>query len=84
MGSPASQRVALLYPGDREARDRVDPTASRFAALFEAFVAAGIAAKSAVWNDDFADEVEAQLRQVAAVLAWCNPIEAGRRRDHHT
>lgn len=81
MGSPASPRVALLYPGDREARDRADPAASRFAALFDAFAAAGIAAEPAVWNDDFAEEVEAQLRQVAVVLAWCNPIEGGRRRD---
>ncbi len=33
--SPAP-KVALLYPGDRAARDRADPAASRFAALFEA------------------------------------------------
>lgn len=73
--------MALLYPGDREARDRSDPAASRFAALFDAFAAAGIAAEPAVWNDDFAEEVAAQLRQVDVVLAWCNPIEGGRRRD---
>ena len=77
----SSKRVALLYPGDRAARDRADPAASRFAALFEAFAAAGIAAEPAVWHDDFADEVAAQLRQVQGVLAWCNPIEGGRRRD---
>src|SRR5262249_50772915 len=35
----------------------------------------------AVWHDDFADEVAAQLRRVDAVLVWCNPIEDGRRRD---
>jgi hypothetical protein len=81
MGSPASPGVALLYPGDRETRDRSDPAASRFAALFGAFAAAGIAAEPAVWNDAFAEEVAAQLRQVAVVLAWCNPIEGGRRRD---
>ena len=74
-------RIALLYPGDREARDRADRSASRFAALFEAFAAAGMAAEPAVWHDDFADEVAAQLRGVQAVLAWCNPIEGGRRRD---
>lgn len=78
--SPAS-RVALLYPGDRAARDRADPAASRFAALFEALAAAGVNAEPAVYHDDFADEVLAQLRGVRAVLVWCNPIEAGRRRD---
>ena len=73
--------VALLYPGDRAARDRSDPAESRFAAVFEAFAAAGVAAQPAIYNDDFADEVRAQLRRVDAVLVWSNPIEAGRRRD---
>lgn len=73
--------VALLYPGDRAVRDRSDPAKSRFAALFAAFAEAGIRAEPAVWHDDFADEVAAQLRRVDAVLVWCNPIEDGRRRD---
>lgn len=62
-------------------RDRSDPAESRFAPLFEAFASAGVHAVPAVYNDDFADEVEAQLRDVALVLVWCNPIEGGRRRD---
>jgi len=74
-------RVALLYPGDRAARDRSDPAESRFAALFAAFAGAGVHAEPAVYHDDFADEVAAQLRQVHGVLVWCNPIEGGRRRD---
>jgi len=81
MSHHATPRIALLYPGDRTARDRADPAASRFAALFEAFAAAGVAAEPAVWHDDFAGEVAAQLRGVRAVLVWCNPIEGGRRRD---
>lgn len=79
--APQAPRIALLYPGDREARDRADPSASRFAALFEAFAAAGVTAEPAVWHDDFADEVATQLRRVQCVLVWCNPIEGGRRRD---
>jgi len=80
--TPARQpRIALLYPGDRAARDRADPAESRFAALFTAFATAGVPAEPAVWHDDFADEVAAQLRRVALVLVWCNPIEGGRRRD---
>lgn len=73
--------VALLYPGDRAQRDRSDPAESRFAALFQAFAQAGVHAVPAVYHDDFADEVERQLRDVAVVLVWCNPIEGGRRRD---
>lgn len=62
-------------------RDRSDPAESRFASLFEAFAAANLPAAPAVYHDDFADEVEAQLRGVGLVLVWCNPIEGGRRRD---
>jgi hypothetical protein len=81
MSRHTTASVALLYPGDRAMRDRADPAESRFAALFAAFAAAGIVAEPAVYDDDFADEVEAQLRGVGIVLVWCNPIEAGRRRD---
>ena len=73
--------ISLLYPGDRAARDRGDPAASRFAPLFDAFARAGTPASPAVYHDDFADEVEAQLRGSRVVLAWFNPIEGGRRRD---
>ena len=73
--------LALLYPGDRALRDRADPAESRFGALFDACAAAGIRTEPAVYHDDFADEVAAQLRGVDAVLVWCNPIESGRRRD---
>jgi hypothetical protein len=73
-------RLAILYPGDRAARDRADAAASRFAPLFEAFAAAGVLAEPAVYHDDFAAEVGAQLRQVHGVLVWHNPIEGGRTR----
>jgi hypothetical protein len=77
----ARARVVLVYPGDRQARDRADPRASRFAALFDAFSQAGLAVEPCIWHDDFADEVAAQLQGAKAVLVWCNPIEEGRRRD---
>jgi hypothetical protein len=79
--SSSPGRVALLYPGDRALRDRSDPAESRFAALFDAFAAAGIPAQPAIYHDDFAAEVAAQLRDVDVVQVWCNPIEGGRRRD---
>lgn len=81
MRHDSTPRLALLYPGDRQARVQADPRASRFAPLFDAFAAAGVAAEPAVWHDDFADEVEQQLLGVRAVLVWCNPIEDGRRRE---
>jgi len=79
MGTP-NPRLAILYPGDREARDRSDRAASRFAALFTAFEQAGVAVEPAVYHDDFCDEVEAQLSTLQGVLVWHNPIEGGRTR----
>ena len=81
MNHTPTRRVALLYPGDRATRDRADPLASRFAMLFDALALAGVSAEPAVYHDDFADEVLAQLLGVQLVLVWCNPIEDGRRRD---
>jgi len=73
-------RLAILYPGDRLARERSDPTQSRFAGLFEAFEKVGIAAEPAIYGDDFCDEVLQQLMGVRGVLVWHNPIEGGRDR----
>ncbi len=81
MTMDASSSVAILYPGDRATRDRADPSASRFAALFAALQAAGVRAEPAVYQDDFVDEIEAQLRRARVVLVWHNPIEGGRTRQ---
>lgn len=81
MNTGRNPTLALLYPGDRAARQRSNPAESRFAMLFEAFAAAGVSAEPAVYHDDFADEVAEQLLRVDGVLVWSNPIESGRRRD---
>jgi len=73
--------LAILYPGDRAARDLADGAASRFCALFDAFARAGIAVEPAVYHDDFCDEVETQLLRLRGVLVWHNPIEGGRTRE---
>jgi hypothetical protein len=80
MSGFSSSTVAILYPGDRSARDRADPAASRFGPLFFALAEAGIRAEPAVYHDDFASEVETQLRRVRVVLVWHNPIEGDRTR----
>ena len=73
--------LAILHPGDRAARDRSDPAEGRFAALFDAFAAAGVVAEPAIYHDDFADEVLRQLQPMDGVLVWHNPIEGGRDRQ---
>ena len=81
MSNDARPRLAILYPGDRAARDRADPAESRFLKLFEAFARAGIAAVPAIYHDDFHDEVLEQLQRLHGVLVWHNPIEGGRDRS---
>lgn len=81
MTGKAPCRVAILYPGDREARQRAAPEKSRFSKLFDALAALGARAEAAVYRDDLRDEVRDQLLGVDAVLAWVNPIEKGRDRS---
>ena len=81
MSNQHRPRLAILYPGDRVARDRADPAASRFSALFQALERAGVATEPAIYHDDFRDEVRQQLEQVQGILVWHNPFEGGRSRD---
>ncbi len=74
-------RVAILYPGDYEARRNATGESSRFANLFTAFAAKGIRVEPAVYHDDFCPEVREQLMRVDGVLVWVNPIEGGRDRS---
>ena len=81
MNSHRQHRVALLYPGDREARQHAAPENSRFLNLFHALDAVGVAAEPAVYHDDFCEAVREQLLQVNGVLVWVNPIEGERDRS---
>jgi hypothetical protein len=74
-------RVAIVHPGDLQARRSASAESSRFADLFRAFVAAGVRAEPAVYRDDFCDEVRRQLLDCDAALVWVNPIEDGRDRS---
>ncbi len=78
---PTGARVAILFHGDRRARDTAVPETTRFAAIFKAFRDLGVEAECAVYNDDFAEEVRQQLLRVDAVLVWVNPIVEGRDRS---
>jgi uncharacterized protein DUF6815 len=74
-------RMAILYAGDREARQTAAPEKSRFLNVFQALADLGVYAEPAVYHDDFCDEVRQQLMQVDGVLVWVNPIEGGRDRS---
>jgi hypothetical protein len=79
--SSSKIRVAILYPGDRAVRQNATADNNRFASIFRALTDLGLAPEPAVYNDDFAEEVRAQLESVSAVLVWVNPIEGGHDRS---
>jgi hypothetical protein len=69
MTKTARRRVAILYPGDREARQNSAPEKSRFSKVFQALADLGVHAEPAVYRGDFCDEVRQQLMQVE--VYWC-------------
>jgi hypothetical protein len=74
-------RVAILYPGNHDARREATPENNRFSELFRALAAKGLRVEPAVYHDDFCEEVREQLMQVDGVLVWVNPIQGGRDRS---
>lgn len=81
MSKPNRPKVALVYPGDRAARDSKSPENNRFRQVAAALDAEGVDAAPAVYHDDFVNEVRQQLSGVDGVLVWVNPIEGGRDRS---
>jgi hypothetical protein len=67
-------KLALLWRGDREARREATAHNNRFTRVFEALAALGIDAEPAVYADDMANEVRAQLLRLDGVLVWVDPI----------
>jgi hypothetical protein len=73
-------RVAILYPGDHEARRNATHENNRFSELFRAFAAKGLHVEPAVYHDEFCREIREQLMKVDGVLVWVNPLEGDRDR----
>src|SRR5437762_13096101 len=76
-----SYRVAIVWRGDHEARRAATPQNNRFYRIFEELAALGIDAEPAVYADDIADEVRAQLLAADGVLVWVDPIHQGMTRS---
>src|SRR4051812_45057449 len=81
MSQNSRGRVAILYHGDREAKQKAAPVNSKVPRIFPALAALHIDAQAVVYNDDFCDEVRQQLADFDGVLVWINPIESGRDRS---
>ena len=73
-------QIAVYYPSDSEARRQATPQNNRFAAVFGAFAAQGVAAYPAVYNRAQLDALREQLRSFDGAQVWVNPIDAGQLR----
>jgi len=73
-------KIALLWRGDRQARGEATTQNNRYHRIFEALAALGIESEPAVYADDMADEVRAQLLGCDGVLVWVDPISDGQNR----
>lgn len=74
-GSPTHHpRVAIVFHGDRRARDSLALADTHFAQLAEALSAVGIASEASVYADALAGEVREQLMAVDAALVCVNPL----------
>ena len=80
MADTKPYRIAILWRGDREARETATPQNNRFYRIFEELTALGIHAEPAVYDEDFADRVLAQLLAVDGVLVWVDPLHGGKTR----
>jgi len=80
MTGTETAKVAVLWRGDHEARRSATAENNRFFRIFEELAAVGIHAEPAVYSDEMADEVRAQLLNVDGVLVWVDPIHNGQTR----
>jgi hypothetical protein len=80
MAAGEDRKLALLWRGDRDARNAATPENNRFSLLFKQLAALGVHAEPAVYADDMVEEVRAQLLGLDGVLVWVDPISEGRTR----
>jgi hypothetical protein len=73
-------KLALLWRGDPETRRQATPDNNRWRRIFAALAALDIQAEPAVYCEEAADEVRAQLLAVDGVLVWVDPLSDGRTR----
>jgi hypothetical protein len=74
-------KLALLWPRDAPKWHAAKPQNYRLHRVFEAMAAFGIEAEPALYADDIADQVRAQLLRCDGVLVWVDPLSQGRDRS---
>src|SRR5437016_1520715 len=75
-----NKKIAIVWRGDRAMRDTATPENTRLKAIFAALADAGFAVEPAVFAEDFAEEVRAQLLRMDGVLVFVDPLSDGKTR----
>jgi len=73
-------RIAVLWRGNREARQAATPQNNRYHRIFEELAALGIDAEPAIYDEAFADAVREQLLAADGVLVWVDPLSGRKTR----
>ena len=74
MGGEQAARVALVFRGTRQAREKAASQASRLSPIGAALSDVGLVPESAVYLDEMLDDVRRQLLGVDGVLVWVDPV----------
>lgn len=73
-------RVAIVWRGDEQTPDALQPETSRFKGIFAALNHRGFRPEPAPYDKRHVGAFAQRLREVDAVLVWVNPMDAGRSR----
>jgi hypothetical protein len=73
-------RVAIVWRGETNAPDALQPESGRLKAIFAALSRRGMRPEPASYDERHAGAFAQRLREMDAVLVWVNPVDAGRSR----
>jgi hypothetical protein len=75
-----AHRVAIVWRGDEDAPDALQPESGRLKAIFAALSRAGMGPEPAPYDERHAGAFAQRLREMHAALVWVNPVDKGRNR----
>jgi hypothetical protein len=75
-----AHRVAIVWRGETDAPDALQPETGRFKAIFAALSRGGMRPQPAPYDERHAGAFAQRLREMDAALVWVNPVDAGRNR----
>jgi hypothetical protein len=73
-------RVAIVWRGEADSSDTLQPETGRLKAIFEALNRRGVRPEPAPYDEGHAGAFSQRLREMDAALVWVNPVDKGRSR----